>query len=397
MKNFKHTIKSALLLGCVSSILWSCKADKGWTLIENDGTKPGVLSNVSVVNGPGKALIKYDLPDNVEVLYVKAEYTMASGQVRSVKSSQYNTQITIDGFADTSPQDITLYTVSKSEVSSDPITVTVKPTTPIYQLVFKELEASATFGGVRINSVNENKGNVVIVPLVDSLGNGDYVPLESVFTSDSVIVSNVRGFKPKPLNFAFYVRDRWLNKSDTLFKTITPFEENLLDRQQFIPLNYPGDAQYQYGTNMQMIFDGNMDPNRWPSLYTVESAGAPVSLTFSLGKEAQISRVVIFPRREAGFYDKGNIRDFEVWGSNNPKEDGSWESWDLLGTYTVRKPSGTPSGTNTGADEDYGRAGWSFDVPSNAPKYKYLRVRNLRNWRGSYFIQMAQLQVWGIY
>jgi len=177
---------------------------------------------------------------------------------------------------------------------------------------------------------------------------------------------------------------------------LKPLEENLFDRQQFSSLRLPGDAQVLYGT-VESMWDGNMNPSRWPSLYTVESAGTPQSLTFSVGKEAKMSRIVVFPRRENGFYDKGNLRDFEVWASNNPNLDGSWESWTKLATCTVRKPSGTPSGTNTNADEVYGIAGWSFDLPEDAPKYKYLRIRNLRNWRGSYFMQIAQVQVWGVY
>ncbi len=83
---------------------------------------------------------------------------------------------------------------------------------------------------------------------------------------------------------------------------------------------------------------------------------------------AKLSRVVIFPRRENGFYDKGNLRDFEIWGSNTPNLDGSWSpgpNW-LRARYV--KPSGTPSGTNTNADEVYGTSGWSFDLPEDAPK-----------------------------
>ncbi|WP_293897457.1 MULTISPECIES: DUF5000 domain-containing lipoprotein [unclassified Sphingobacterium] len=395
MKNriYHHSIYlfTGLLL-----LLLGCKEEKGWTLMEDDQTKPGLVQHPSVVNGYGQATIHYSLPENDNILYVKAEYVMASGETRVVKSSTYTNEILIDGFPDTKQHTVKLYAVSKAEVVSDPVDVIVEPKTPIFNLVFGEMKVTAAFGGIRITSTNKEKGNIVIVPMVDSLNNGEYLPLDNYYGQDSVILYNVRGLKSKEMKFAFYVRDRWLNKSDTLYTSITPLEENLFNRQLFTPLRLPGDAQILYGS-MDNLWDGNLNTSKWPSFYTVENAGVPQSVTFSIGKEAKLSRVVIFPRRENGFYDKGNLRDFEIWGSNTPNLDGSWESWAKLATCTVRKPSGTPSGTNTNADEVYGTSGWSFDLPEDAPKYKYLRIRNLRNWRGSYFMQINQIQVWGVY
>lgn len=395
----RNILKIAYYIGlCLIPFLThSCKDDHFLGIVENNSNGPSPVSNVEVENGHGKARIRYTLPAEDDLLYVKAQYPLPNGQMRIIKASHYVNELVVDGFKDTSPYEIQLIAVNKSEKESAPVAVTIQPKTPVFQLVYDALEVAPTFGGVRMQSLNELKEDVVIVPMVDSLGTGEYVPLDSYYTEDSLINYSVRGLKPNEMNFAFYVRDRWLNSSDTLFTSLTPLEENLLDRHLFQGLRLPGDAEFMYGTTMEMLWDGNMTPGKWPSLYTVESAGAPQSLTFSLGKEAQLSRVVIFPRRENGFYDKGNLRDFEVWASNNPALDGSWDSWTKLAVCHVVKPSGTPPGTNTGADEAAGIAGWSFDMPEDAPKYKYLRIRNLRNWRGSYFIQINQINVWGVY
>ena len=375
----------------------SCTEDRGWTLLEEGLDKLKPVKDVQVVNGHGQALIKYQLETTQDLLYVKAEYEMANGKTRVVKSSQYKNEILIDGFPDTKPHQVKLYTVNKAEVESDPVVVTVEPKVPLFDLVFARMQIAPTFGGVRITSINEHKGDIVIVPMVDKENIGEFEPLDNYYSKDSLLSYSIRGLEPKEMKFAFYVRDRWLNTSDTLYTSVTPYAEFLMDRTLFSALRLPGDAQFMYDTRLDMLWDGNLNLTKWPALYTVESAGEPQSLTFSIGKEAQLSRIVIFPRRENGFYDKGNIRNFEVWGSNNPSLDGNYGSWDKLGTYTVVKPSGTPLGTNTGADEAYATAGWSFDLPETGQKYKYIRIRNLRNWRGSYFIQMAQLQLWGTY
>lgn len=393
-KNINRLIVSLIL---IVQLFVGCTEDRGWTLLEDGLEKLKPIKDVQVINGHGQALIKYKLESTQDLLYVKAEYQMANGKMRVVKSSQYKNEILIDGFPDTKSHEVKLYAVNKAEVQSKPVVVNVAPKIPVFDMVFSKIKVAPTFGGVRITSVNEQKGDVVIVPMVDRENTGEFEPLDNYYSSDSLLTYSIRGLEPKEMKFAFYVRDRWLNSSDTLYSTITPFAEFLMDRSLFSTLRLPGDAEFMYDTRVDMIWDGNMNLSKWPSLYTVESAGEPQSITFSIGKEAQLSRIVIFGRRENGFYDKGNLRNFEVWGSNNPSLDGSFDSWEKLGTYTVIKPSGTPLGTNTGADDAYASAGWSFDLPENGVKYKYIRIRNLRNWRGSYFMQMAQIQLWGTY
>jgi hypothetical protein len=383
------------LVGLLS--LGSCKDDHFNGIVEGNTAPPGPVTNVQVTNDHGKAILRYTLPGDDDLLYVKAEYPLPNGQMRVIKSSQYSNELIVDGFANTNPYQIKLYAVNKSEVSSVATDVTVQPKEPIFNLVFDQIQVTPSFGGVRIRSLNTLKGSVVVVPMVDSLGTGEYVQLDSYYTEDSLINYNVRGLKPEELKFAFYVRDRWLNTSDTLFASVTPLEENLLDRNLFQAIRLPNDADFRFDTNLPMLWDGNLSIGKWPSLYTQDIASSPTSLTFSIGKEAKISRVVVFPRRENGFYDKGNLREFEIWASNEYTQDGSWDSWTKLASCLVVKPSGTPVGTSTAADEAAGTIGWSFDMPEDALKYKYLRIRNLRNWQGSYFMQIRQIQIWGVY
>lgn len=398
MKKMMLNKKYTLLYWCATLMaLGSCKDDHFNGIVADSSAAPGPVTNVQVTNDHGKAILRYTLPDDDDLLYVKAEYPLPNGEMRVIKSSQYSNQLIVDGFANTEPYEIKLYAVNKGEVSSVATEVTVQPKEPVFNLVFDELEVSATFGGVNIRATNALQGEIVIVPLVDSIGNGEYQQMDSYYTEAEQISYNVRGLSPKEMDFAFYVRDRWLNTSDTLYASLVPLEENLLDRTLFRAIRLPGDTDFEFGTSLDLLWDGQMDTGKWPSFYTVENAGAPTSVTFSLGEEAKISRVVIFPRRENGFYDKGNLREFEIWGSNDYNQDGSWDSWTKLATCEVEKPSGAPVGETTPADDAAGTAGWSFDMPDEAPKYKYLRIRNLRNWRGSYFMQMRQIQVWGVY
>ncbi len=86
---------------------------------------PGVVSNIKVTNLAGAALITYTLPDNENLLYVKALYTL-NGQQKEVKVSMFQKKLLVEGFGNTEERNIELYAVSRSEVASEPVSVTSK-------------------------------------------------------------------------------------------------------------------------------------------------------------------------------------------------------------------------------------------------------------------------------
>ena len=72
----------------VLTFLSGCEEDIKEPLFK-DSNPPGPVSNTDVLNLPGAAVITYTLPTDEDLLYVKAEYTLANGEMVEAKSSNY--------------------------------------------------------------------------------------------------------------------------------------------------------------------------------------------------------------------------------------------------------------------------------------------------------------------
>jgi hypothetical protein len=390
----KLTLIIATLLLLITG-MWSCKKEELNGIKENSGAKPGIVSNVSVKNENGAATITYALPGDEDLLYVKAVYTLANGSKQEVKASYYTNQLRVAGFADTLKHTVKLYAVNRSEVEGEPVDVTVEPLVSPIRLVYRSLTAQATAGGIRIKSVNQFKGDIVIVPLVDSLNNGEWGNLDNVYTSDSLIAVSLRGLPPVQRKYAFFVRDRWLNRTDTLYASITPKKELQIEKNDFSVYQCDNDTKMSWGTTVDMMWKGLFN-NEWPCTYTDESSGVPTTITWSVGAApVKLTRFNLLTRREGSlYYSKGSPRRFEIYGSNNPTHDGDWSKWTKILTCEVVKPSGLPLGQENNADATAGSSGFTFDFDEDLPPYQYLRLKCLQNWVGSYFIEIQNMSMW---
>lgn len=399
--NLRPLLYAALLL----IVTISCKDEVLNKPNVTNTTPPGVVSNVKVVNKNGKALLTYTIPSDQDLAYVKAVYETTPGVVQEVKASYYTNQMELGGYADTLPHIVKLYAVNNSEISSAPISVTVNPLTPAYKMAFKTLTVSPAFGGYTVRCDNPTLENLSIITMVDTLGKGKYIQtigMDNVYSNAAKIVSVTRSQPAVPRKYGFLIRDRWLNQTDTMFQTITPIFEMMISKKTPAWTNYvlTGDTPPKPGSNtaVSYIYNGNYN-NGWSSIYFGdESAAAPTSITLNLGVQHTLSRFQINPYIEIGnaYYVRGNVKNFEIWGSNAPNLSGAFDNtWTLLNTYTVVKPSGGPLGTETAADYAAGHAGWQFDIPEGKGAFQYIRIRNLSNWQGSYFMSISQFTLWG--
>jgi hypothetical protein len=376
-----------------------CKRDIHEPLSKNT-TPPGVVSNVSVVNQHGKATLNYKLPADQDLAYVKAVYDLSSGQKREVKASYYTNTMVVDGFGDTAEHEIKLYAVNTSEVPSEPVIIKVKPLeNPIWG-VFRSLEVVADFGGIKIKATNTTRSNIAILPMTLDVRN-DWALLDGIYTSTTDIDKTIRGLDTVPKKFAITVRDRFLNFTDTLFVTLTPLYETALSKSLYKAIILPGDANANYwsSTNLAKMWDGN--DYDWPSCaFTDPTVLTPQWLTFDLGQTAQLSRIVIWDYPEylntgRTYYYAGDMRKFEIWGSNNPSSDGSWANWTKLGTYEQIKPSGSAYASQSDEDFQTARAGFSWSFRVDVPKFRYVRIKNNQNWVGTTFMTISEVQVYG--
>jgi hypothetical protein len=110
--------------------------------LESDPTVPKQVTVRSVERLPGAVLLTYNIPDDPNFFYVKAECDV-KGQIRGAKASAYNNTLQIEGFPDASAYIVKLYSVSRSEVASAPVLQEVRPLAPAYLETFESLDLFA--------------------------------------------------------------------------------------------------------------------------------------------------------------------------------------------------------------------------------------------------------------
>ncbi len=388
MKNLMHVFLLIVFFSLFCN--YSCKEEKGPIIYTDDSlAPPAPITIVEVTSKPGGAIIKYKIPDDDNLLGVKVVY-IRNGKVCESKASRYVDTLAVEGFGSTDPQEIKLYSVGINGKLSEPVSAVIHPLNPPVKTI--KFDMNASFGGVVI-SLEENcsHADLALVLIADTIGNSNnnkhMIELQTFHTKSKAMKFSRRGLKPQPTYFGLYVRDRWNNVSDTIFKILTPVEEIKLPKTEFrnaaLPSDYFSPAEGSSGYRLENIWDGTEDPSG-PFYASSHSAPIPQWFTIDLGHKMSISRIQKWPRAEYELYSGSGPRVFQVWGSDNPNPDGSWdESWHLLGEFEQFKPSGYGEGREIGPITDEDRDYWYYRtefelVPTEQAPDPYQTVTHLR-------------------
>ncbi|NQX38298.1 protein of unknown function [Pedobacter steynii] len=360
--------------------------------IVNDGVAPGAVTGVTVTNLSGAATLKYSLPSDPDVLYVTAVYKTKQGVERETKVSYYNNTITVVGFADTDPYEVKLYAVDKGGNISQPTSVTVNPLIPPYKVVRNSLKAIANFGGIDVSFQNATEADIAMVVIAPN-ALGDFTTLNTNYTTLKQGMFMTRDLKAEETKFGVYVRDRWGNISDTLNVTLTPIYEERLDRTKMkaLVLQTNTDSPTGYGGSIAGLFDGSLTGGMY---HTGDAGRMPQWFTYDMGVSAKLSRMSWW-MRQGFYYNLHSPRKVEIWGSNNPSPNGSFDGWVKLTDYEQIKPSGLPNGQLSTADNDAANAGETITIPLDAPKVRYIRFKTLSNWSSGTYVQIFEIAMWG--
>jgi len=403
----KKTIIIFSLFVIIAAFLGCKEESVGQTPV--DGTPPGMISGAQVQNIPGGAIITYQIPDDEDLCFIRAEY-MRQGKLCTDHSSVYKNSLTVEGFGTTEPVEVNIYAVDFSMNKSQPVKVTIQPEPPYIHDIFRTIKPIQDFAGVNLQWKNDNKQAISVTLLYKD--DDKFIEKETHFSDLEEGEYIFRTFESVPTDFKVFIKDKWENSSDTLDFDLTPLYEVALDRTLYKEMRLPFDnTSVQHGGVWWALWDNCHDGDTFDLGWVTELNNNPendhrfpIMTTFDLGTTAQLSRTKMWMRGLLE-YGTGAFRKVEFWGSetmdtNKPRdywasdERGSWKNdWIHLGDFETTKPSG-PSGAATEDDKIWARNGFEFKF-NIAPKVRYVRLLVNSTWSSAKNLELCEIAYWG--
>ncbi len=393
-----------IIIIILTGAIWlSCTKESRLDHIDPNAPAPQQISKVKAEGKPGAVVITYKTPDDPNFSYAKAVYEIQPGVFREAKASAYSDTLTLTGFGDTKACEVKLFSVGRNEKQSEPIVIMVNPLVPPIMSAFETVEFNPTFGGVEVAFKNSSQANLVIQIIVDTDGHEKWAPVSTFYTAALQGKFSVRGLELSERKYAIYLRDRWNNKSDTLIKWMAPiFEQNIPKAKWKIVKTLPGDTwQEASGLIVDRVIDGKLgngtSGDYSGTFASSNSSVLPQWFTIDLGEKVVLSRIREHQMVGSHMYNGGAVKEFEIYGSNNPDPNGGWKNWELLGSFNSFKPSGKPVGTVTDEDKNYAWfLGEEFTFENLLPAYRYIRWKTLKTYASAGQVVITEIDLYGV-
>lgn len=395
-------IIQSIFLSVLSVCLYtSCSEEVLKPIDDSQAAAPEKVFNVQVENLSGEVKISYSVPKGPSLLYVEAECEMAEGRISRTKSSYYNNSLNIAGFGDSKEYEVKLYSVGRNLKRSEPVIIKVTPLDPPIWNIYESLEVVEDFGGLSIDFKNQTEADVsVVVERLDSTNN--WITAETFYTNLKEGKLAVRGLEAKKQPFRIFVNDRWGNQSEVLNVELIPLYEEELNYANFKEHKMPNDPAPFGANRVHFLWNDNLTGSASGSggwYRTANGSGVPNQITIDMGVTAKLSRIKLWQRGSISetnlLYSAGSPRDFEIWGSNNPNPDGTYDSWTKMMDCELVKPSGQAPGTNSEADLEAAVNGHEFILPLSAPAVRYIRIRVVKTYGVTNYFWMSEINFYG--
>ena len=392
-----NKILSILLFSLV--ILFSCKDDES-----NDSTPPGSLTveNITPTNGGG--IISYVLPDDLDILFVRAEYTNSLGEDVYRVSSSHNNFIEIDGLNQNSPVQVRLFVVDENENMSQTVEVEFTPLPSFIFLVQESITITPDLGGVKIEWENIAEKTVYVHLHIENGSDEDIRILSSNSLNESVFV---RGLESVEMTFLTKVEDFDGNITDLEEKaTLTPLFEEMIDKSTWTLMSQLSVNGNAWEGETTAFWDDVVDTaetnsdNSYFIIWRDQNGGTlnwPLDIVINLNKNVRIHRFKVWqrafwyggPTGAPYYYQEENLRSFDLYASNNSVD------WTLLGQYDI----GDPSDENGNIPQDYIDAaanGHDFDLEGVSDKFRYLKFSITSNFGSDTYVHGSEITLWGL-
>jgi len=371
---------------------------------DGDTTPPGVLTVDLVTPTNGGGIINYTLPDDNDILYVKAEYTNSNGVDVSRASSSYNNSIEIDGLNQTTALTITLYVVDENFNQSAPILIELVPLESFIYLVQESIELAADLGGFRITWDNiESKTVYVYVHIND--GTEEAVRILSSDNAQESIA--VRGLPSTEISISTRVQDFDENTTTLEEKgTLTPLFEEVIDKSTWTLLasqSVNGNAWEGDSTNFwDDVIDttGNNSDNSYFMIWRDLNGGSlnwPLDLVINLNKNVKITRFSVWqrafwyngPSDIPYYFQEENMKSFTIYASNDA------QVWQELGQFDIGDPRDSDGNIPVSALESAAN-GHEFELDAVSETFRYLKFSVTSNYGSETYVNGSEITLYGL-
>ena len=380
-------------------LLYGCNNDES-----QDSNPPGVLTiqNISPTNGGG--IISYTLPEDSDILFVRAEYTNSLGVDVYRVSSSHNDSIEIDGLNQNTPVQVRLFVVDQSENMSEPVEIEFTPLPSFIFLVQQSISISPDLGGVKLEWENIAEKTVYVHLHIVNGDSEDVRILSSNNVNESIFV---RGLESIEMTFLTKVEDFDGNITELEEKgTLTPLFEEMIDKSTWTLMSQLSVNGNAWEGQTTAFWDDIVDTaetnsdNSYFIIWRDQNGGTlnwPLDIVINLNKNVLIHRFKVWQRAfwyngPTGipyYYQEENMRSFNLYASNNAID------WILLGEFDI----GDPSDENGNIPQDYIDAaanGHDFDLDAVSEPFRYLKFSITSNFGSDTYVHGSEISLWGL-
>ena len=392
-------MKKLFLLTILIFTVNSCsKQDDG------DTTPPSVLTVDSVTPTNGGGIISYTLPNDDDILYVRAEYTNSNGVDVSRASSGYNNSIEIDGLNQTTALTITLYVIDENYNQSPPIYVELVPLESFIYLVQESIEVTTDLGGFRITWENIQSKTVYVFVHINNGIEEEIRILSSNNSSESIAV---RGLPSEEITISTRIEDFDENSTTLEEKgTLTPLFEQVIDKStwtlvtsQSVNGNAWEGASVNFWDDVIDTTNNNSD-NSYFMIWRDLNGGSldwPLDLVIDLNKNVKVTRFTVWqraywyngPSDVPYYFQEENMKSFIIYASNDT------QVWEELGQFDIGDPRDSEGNIPQSALESAAN-GHEFELDQVSESFRYLKFSVTSNYGSEAYVNGSEITMYGL-
>ena len=378
------------------SIVVSCESED-----KKDTTPPGELTITSTEATYGGAIISYRLPNDDDILYVRADYTNGKGEAVFRTVSKHVNQIEVSGFVVEQDVTVSLTVVDENQNKSKAVEHEIRPLQSFIYLVQESIEIVPDLGGVQVSWENiEEKTVFIYLHIAD----GDEEETRILSSSNATENIFVRGLEAKELGFSTKVEDFDGNITSLIDEGYyTPlFEEKINKDTWTLVSNLSIDGNAYEGATVNFwddvvdTFETNSD-NSYFIINRNDNGGVlrwPLDIVIDLNKKVKINRFKVWqrafwyngPADQPYYYQSENLRSFDLFVSMDKSE------WALLGSFQIEEPT---NGDISQALLDEAVAGHNFNLDEISPEFRYLKFSITSNFGSDSFCHGSEISLFG--